>query len=124
MSSVFKRLVIAIFCLMQAKPYSWMPGSGMSIEVTVSGYERPYIFGAILSRDEAMESILSHALKADLPWAKCKKSSLSLSEGTGKEGEREYKDSEDSLSVASQSSSPRASPGRRRKVESHQDEEA
>lgn len=53
----------------QAKPYSWLPGWGMSIEVAVVGFDRPYIFAAILNRDEVYDSIIKHAIKANLAWA-------------------------------------------------------
>ena len=96
----------------------------MSIEVTVTGYERPNIFCALLSRDEAMESILKHGMKADLTWAR-RKPSISKSMSECLAAERELKDAEgDSLSVASQSSSsPRASPGRGRKAETPHEED-
>lgn len=53
----------------KAKPYAWMPGGGMSIEVTVQDQDKPYMFGAILNRDECFDSIVAVGLKAGLLWA-------------------------------------------------------
>ena len=101
---------------LQAKPYGWMPGGGMSIEVTVAGYDRPHIFGAILGRDEAYTSIINHGKKADLEWAK------RIVIGEGGDGK---KDSDDNISVSSMASSApsRASPARMRKSELEQEED-
>jgi len=30
----------AVFVLFQAKPFSWIPGAGMSIQIAVVGYEQ------------------------------------------------------------------------------------
>ena len=46
-----------------------MPGGGMSIEITAIGFERPYIFGALLSRDEVFDSICAYGKVANLNWA-------------------------------------------------------
>ncbi|CAG5117478.1 unnamed protein product [Candidula unifasciata] len=55
--------------LEKAKPYSWMPGGGMAIEIAVVGNEKPYIFGAIMNRDEVFEGILFAGRKAGLAWS-------------------------------------------------------
>ncbi|GIY10351.1 GRAM domain-containing protein 4 [Caerostris darwini] len=67
-----KNLVLAlknISKVEKAKPYPWIPGGGMAIEVTMISPEKTYIFGAILNRDETLESIMDAGLKAGLPWA-------------------------------------------------------
>lgn len=46
-----------------------MPGSGISIEIYTLTYERPYLFGAMLSRDEVFDSIIAHAHSLGLDWA-------------------------------------------------------
>ncbi|KAK7102250.1 GRAM domain-containing protein 4-like isoform X2 [Littorina saxatilis] len=53
----------------KAKPYPWMPGGGMAIEVAVAGSDKPYIFGAMINRDEVYDSIMMVAHQAKLPWA-------------------------------------------------------
>lgn len=55
--------------LEKAKPYSWMPGGGMAIEVAVAGSDKPYVFGAMINRDEVFESIMLVGQQANLPWA-------------------------------------------------------
>uniref|UniRef100_A0A1X7VTC5 GRAM domain-containing protein n=1 Tax=Amphimedon queenslandica TaxID=400682 RepID=A0A1X7VTC5_AMPQE len=52
----------------KAKPFAVLPGSGMSIEVTVKGREKPYLFGAILHHDQAYLSICDQAMIIGLPW--------------------------------------------------------
>lgn len=58
-----------IIRLEKAKPYAWMPGGGMAVEVTVAGSEKPYLFGAMINRDEVYDLIKAAGLKADLSWA-------------------------------------------------------
>ncbi|XP_038054271.1 GRAM domain-containing protein 4-like isoform X2 [Patiria miniata] len=58
---VDKHIVIPladIVTIEKAKPFFLMPGSGMSIEIRVVSEEKPYIFGAILNRDEVHAVIL------------------------------------------------------------------
>ncbi|XP_013404413.1 GRAM domain-containing protein 4-like [Lingula anatina] len=55
--------------LIKAKPFSWMPGSGMSLEITVKDKDKPYIFGGILHRDAVYKSIIKTAKDAHLDWA-------------------------------------------------------
>ncbi|GFR78700.1 GRAM domain-containing protein 4-like [Elysia marginata] len=55
--------------LEKAKPYGWIPGGGMAIEIAVVGTEKPYIFGTILNRDEAYENIIAAGRKAGLTWS-------------------------------------------------------
>ncbi|KAK7503524.1 hypothetical protein BaRGS_00005063 [Batillaria attramentaria] len=55
--------------LEKAKPYGWMPGGGMAIEVTVAGSDKPYLFGAMINRDEVYDSIKAAGRMADLSWA-------------------------------------------------------
>ncbi|KAG8186575.1 hypothetical protein JTE90_020870 [Oedothorax gibbosus] len=67
-----KNLVLAlknISKIEKAKPYPWIPGGGMAIEVTMISPEKTYIFGAILNRDETLESIMDAGMKAGLSWA-------------------------------------------------------
>ncbi|GFR10241.1 GRAM domain-containing protein 4 [Trichonephila clavata] len=71
-SATPKNLVLAlknINKVEKAKPYPWIPGGGMAIEVTMISPEKTYIFGAILNRDETLESIMEAGLKAGLSWA-------------------------------------------------------
>ncbi|XP_033115021.1 GRAM domain-containing protein 4-like [Anneissia japonica] len=56
--------------LEKMKPFSFLPGSGMSIEIHVSSVEKPYVFGAIINRDEVFNQILQVAQAAQLAWAK------------------------------------------------------
>ena len=96
----------------------------MSIEVTVTGYDRPYIFGTLLSRDEAYDNIIKHAVKKELMWAMQKHSSAAAAAAQTAAFYAEHqaldrKDSggsggggDDSLSMASQPATPRASPAR------------
>ncbi|XP_022256078.1 GRAM domain-containing protein 4-like [Limulus polyphemus] len=54
----------------KAKPYPWIPGGGMALEVTMEKPEKQtYIFGAILNRDETYDSILEAGRRVSLPWA-------------------------------------------------------
>ncbi|XP_070573172.1 GRAM domain-containing protein 4-like isoform X1 [Ptychodera flava] len=67
-----KNLVIPladITSLEKAKPYGFLPGGGMAIEIGVSGCDKPYLFGAMINRDEAYESIIRAAQQACLAWA-------------------------------------------------------
>ncbi|XP_015905700.1 GRAM domain-containing protein 4 [Parasteatoda tepidariorum] len=67
-----KNLVLAlrnISKVEKAKPYPWIPGGGMAIEITMISPEKTYIFGAILNRDETLESIIDAGSKAGLAWA-------------------------------------------------------
>ncbi|CAL1271208.1 unnamed protein product [Larinioides sclopetarius] len=71
-SATPKNLVLAlknINKVEKAKPYPWIPGGGMAIEVTMISPEKTYIFGAILNRDETLESIMDAGQKAGLSWA-------------------------------------------------------
>ncbi|XP_062616888.1 GRAM domain-containing protein 4-like [Saccostrea cucullata] len=51
----------------KAKPYQFMLGTGMAIEVMVK--DKSFIFGGILSRDDAYNSIQQHGINNELPWA-------------------------------------------------------
>ncbi|KAK3733161.1 hypothetical protein RRG08_046084 [Elysia crispata] len=55
--------------LEKAKPYSWIPGGGMAIEIAVVGTDKPYIFGTILNRDEAYDNIVAAGRQAGLSWS-------------------------------------------------------
>eukprot|EP00106_Octopus_bimaculoides_P015801 XP_014783243.1 PREDICTED: GRAM domain-containing protein 4-like isoform X4 [Octopus bimaculoides] len=55
--------------LERAKPYPWLPGGGMAIEVTMAGSDKTYVFGPMIYRDELFESILFAGKKGTLPWA-------------------------------------------------------
>lgn len=41
----------------QAKPFQFMPGHGMSIEVTLFGEEKPYLFSGLVGRDNICREI-------------------------------------------------------------------
>lgn len=72
-SSFGKHIVIPldkITSIVKAKPIPIMPGTGMAIEVCVSGVDKPYIFGGIIGRGEVYESIRSTGLAANHPWAR------------------------------------------------------
>ena len=79
----------------------------MSIEVTAAGFDRPYIFGALLGRDEVFDNILSYGIKANLTWAI-----------EDKDRERDKKEEEKEvgqgavLAPTTHPGSPRSSPGR------------
>lgn len=51
---------------------------------------QPYLFGALLSRDECYDNIMTHAYKANLPWGSCagksRSSKDSRSQSEGAEG--------------------------------------
>jgi len=53
----------------KSKPITFMPGPGMSIEVEVTGISKPYVFAAMMGRDEALESIVRAGKSLNLPWA-------------------------------------------------------
>ncbi|XP_021352662.1 GRAM domain-containing protein 4-like isoform X1 [Mizuhopecten yessoensis] len=52
----------------KCKPYSFLPGNGMAMEVVVTG-NKTFIFGGILNRDEAYDHIMETGLENMLPWA-------------------------------------------------------
>eukprot|EP00794_Sanderia_malayensis_P006066 gene6066-6768_t len=54
----------------KSKPFSILPGSGMSIEVMTKTNEKPFLFGAMMGRDEAYESILKAAKSLNLSWGR------------------------------------------------------
>jgi len=58
-----------IISINKAKPIGIMPGTGMALEVHVRGVEKPYIFGAIIGRDDVFESIKATGRAANIPWA-------------------------------------------------------
>lgn len=67
-----KQIVIkldTIISLNKAKPIAIMPGTGMALEFNVRGVEKPYIFGAIIGRDEVYESIRATGRAGNFPWA-------------------------------------------------------
>lgn len=41
----------------------------MALEFNVRGVEKPYIFGAIIGRDEVYESIRATGRAGNFPWA-------------------------------------------------------
>ena len=53
--------------LLQAKPYSWLPGNGMSLELHTKSHK--YVFGALYNRDECLDILISVGAKAELFWA-------------------------------------------------------
>jgi hypothetical protein len=53
----------------KAKSFSWLPGAGMSIQVSVVGYDQPYTFGAIINRDDCFSQLIAHGSRLGLPWA-------------------------------------------------------
>ncbi|CAI9729638.1 Hypothetical predicted protein [Octopus vulgaris] len=84
--------------LERAKPYPWLPGGGMAIEVTMAGSDKPYIFGALLNREECYQSI--HTAGSAGGWACPEPSSGSIS-------------SSSSSPVSSAISQPKSSPHKR-----------
>ncbi|XP_056000745.1 GRAM domain-containing protein 4-like isoform X2 [Ostrea edulis] len=59
--------LVDIVTVTKSKPFHFMPGSGMAIEVTVK--ERSFVFGGLLNRDDAYDSIQEHGVNKGLPWA-------------------------------------------------------
>ncbi|KAK6176139.1 hypothetical protein SNE40_014478 [Patella caerulea] len=55
--------------LEKAKPYSWLPGGGMAIEVTVTNSDKSFMFGGLMNRDETYNKITEVGMAAQLPWA-------------------------------------------------------
>ncbi|XP_048257748.1 GRAM domain-containing protein 4-like isoform X1 [Haliotis rufescens] len=53
----------------KAKPYSWLPGGGMAIEIAIAGSDKPLILGGLLNRDELFDSMQDYGLFNELPWA-------------------------------------------------------
>ncbi|GAB1609656.1 Hypothetical predicted protein [Argonauta hians] len=84
--------------LERAKPYPWLPGGGMAIEVTMAGSDKPYIFGALLNREECYQSI--HTAGSAGGWSCPEPSSGSVS-------------STSSSPVSSAISQPKSSPHKR-----------
>ncbi|KAJ7377647.1 GRAM domain-containing protein 4 [Desmophyllum pertusum] len=67
-----KNLIIkldTITSISKAKPIGTMPGTGMALEIYVKGVEKPYIFGAIIGRDDVFESIKATGRAGNIPWA-------------------------------------------------------
>jgi hypothetical protein len=65
------RMVISltdITGIVKAKPFAVLPGSGMALELTLKNSDKPLMFGAILNRDQTLESILEQGLMLGLPW--------------------------------------------------------
>lgn len=65
-----ERVVLALSDVrgvVKAKPFAVLPGSGMSVEVTLKSREK-YLFSAILNRDQAYQAILDQAMILGLPW--------------------------------------------------------
>ncbi|XP_076468693.1 GRAM domain-containing protein 4-like isoform X2 [Babylonia areolata] len=54
--------------LEKAKPYAWMPGGGMAIEVAVAGSDK-LLFGGLVKRDEVYESLMIYGIVLGLPFA-------------------------------------------------------
>ncbi|KAJ8302074.1 hypothetical protein KUTeg_021061 [Tegillarca granosa] len=46
----------------KAKPYSLLPGTGMALDIVVTG-DKHFVFGGIINRDEAYDSILDIGMK-------------------------------------------------------------
>lgn len=57
----------------------------MSIEIQVEHLDKPYVFGAILNRDETFDNIVSHGRAVGYPWA------LEASQFTGSKPRKEAK---------------------------------
>ncbi|ESO91395.1 hypothetical protein LOTGIDRAFT_153833 [Lottia gigantea] len=67
-----KNLVIPlanIGALEKAKPYPWLPGGGMSIEVTLANSDKSFIFGGLINRDDTFDMIQEIGMLSNLPWA-------------------------------------------------------
>lgn len=88
-----------IIKLERAKPYPWLPGGGMAIEVTMADSEKPYIFGALLNREECYQSIQSAGSAGGWNWGEQSSSASSTSSS--------------SSNLASTSSQSKSSPHKR-----------
>ncbi|XP_074645766.1 GRAM domain-containing protein 4-like isoform X2 [Tubulanus polymorphus] len=67
-----KNLVIPLTDIIKidkAKPYSWMPGGGMALELKVNGLEKNLLFGALIQRDDVFKGIVYAGRTVTLPWA-------------------------------------------------------
>ncbi|PAA82547.1 hypothetical protein BOX15_Mlig006961g1 [Macrostomum lignano] len=53
----------------KTKPFAWLPGGGMAIEVQIRGMEKAITFGAIIGRDELFDSIMETGRRVSLPWS-------------------------------------------------------
>ncbi|XP_035677494.1 GRAM domain-containing protein 4-like isoform X1 [Branchiostoma floridae] len=54
--------------LEKAKALPFMPGNGMSLEVKVNNAEKPYLFGAMINRDEVYDQVLVASRHASQSW--------------------------------------------------------
>lgn len=59
--------LVDILAINKAKPFQFMLGTGMAIEVIVK--ERSFVFGGMLGRDDAYDSLHEHGINNELPWA-------------------------------------------------------
>lgn len=59
--------LVDILAVNKAKPFQLMLGTGMAIEVIVK--ERSFVFGGMLGRDDAYDSLHEHGINNELPWA-------------------------------------------------------
>ncbi|XP_028398161.1 GRAM domain-containing protein 4-like [Dendronephthya gigantea] len=59
-----------IRCVNKFKPIYFLPGTGMSIEVCMKDKDEPYIFAAMVGRDDAYNDIMQMARNTELSWAK------------------------------------------------------
>jgi hypothetical protein len=57
-----------ITSVQKCKPFAFLPGKGMAIEIAIADQERPYVFGAIMSREEVYLTILEAGRAAQLRW--------------------------------------------------------
>ncbi|XP_047146535.1 GRAM domain-containing protein 4 isoform X1 [Hydra vulgaris] len=58
-----------IVAVKKTKPISFIPGPGMAIELEVTNISKPYVFAAMMGRDEAFDSIMRAARLLKLPWS-------------------------------------------------------
>ncbi|XP_031570548.1 GRAM domain-containing protein 4-like [Actinia tenebrosa] len=67
-----KNIVIKLENILRAskcKPINMIPGTGMAIEIEVKGSNKPYIFAALLGRDDVFESLMLTGKAASYRWA-------------------------------------------------------
>ena len=62
------RLVDIVY-VKKAKPISFMPGTGMAIEVQIKLSQKPYMFAAMMGRDEVYDSLMGAGRNLMLSWA-------------------------------------------------------
>eukprot|EP00731_Ephydatia_muelleri_P001791 Em0001g1791a len=60
----------------KSKPFSFLPGSGMAIEINRKLTDKPLLFGAILNRDQVLDGILEQGFLLGLAWGQDRNQAL------------------------------------------------